>query len=114
VDDRRDDWYMAQFLWPGDQGWPSPVTDIDLDDGEIDMADPADELDVDALALHAPPPHLWDDLTPVERQVVAARYGLGCPERSMKELHVALGITRHEVRDALESGLAKLRRRLTS
>ena len=107
---------MAEYLWPGDRGWPAPARDldVDVDDDEIDLADPADELDVDALALHAPPPHLRDDLPPVERQVVAARFGLGAPERSMKELHVALGLTRHEVRDALESGLAKLRRRLTA
>lgn len=77
--------------------------------------DPEAELDLDALALHAPPPHLFDGLTPLELAVLGARFGLGGqPVRSMKELHVELGLSRHDVRDALESGLDKLRRQLTS
>lgn len=100
------------YLWPGDTGWPAP----EVDDGrDVDLADPTGEIDLDALCLAVPPPHLYDGLTPLERQVLGARFGIGHAElRSMKQLHHELGLTRHEVRDALESGLAKLRARLTA
>jgi hypothetical protein len=102
---------MTTYLWPGDTGWPAP----EVDDGEPDLEDPTGEIDLDALCLSVPPPHLLDGLTPLERQVLGGRFGLGrAPERSMKQLHTELGLTRHEVRDALESGLAKLRARLTA
>ena len=101
---------MASYLWPGDPGWPAPP-----DDEARDPVDPTGEIDLDALSLRAPPPHLWDDLTALERDVVASHYGLdGRAERSMKELHDDLGLTRHQVRDALESGLAKLRAHLVA
>lgn len=99
---------MSTFLWPNDDGWPYPdsaADPIDLDGG----------IDDDALLLKAAPPHLFDDLEPLERQVVTAHYGLdGSPPRSMKELHTDLGITRAEVREALAGGLAKLRTHLTA
>jgi hypothetical protein len=102
---------MATYLWPGDTGWPAPEVD---DDGD-DFIDPAGDIDDDALCLAVPPPHLYDGLTELERRVLGARFGIGAaPPRSMKELHVELGLTRHEVRDALESGLHKLRARLTA
>lgn len=101
---------MTTYLWPGDTGWPMS----EVDDGVLDLADPSGEIDLDALCLSVPPPHLYDGLTPLERQVLAGRFGIGAaPERTMKELHTDLGITNHEVRDALETGLAKLRVRLT-
>jgi DNA-directed RNA polymerase sigma subunit (sigma70/sigma32) len=76
------------------------------------MVDPDGEVDLDVVCLHADR-HLLDDLSPLERTVVQARFGLrGIPERSMKQLHTDLGLTRHQVRDALESGLAKLRTHL--
>lgn len=103
---------MATYLWPGDTGWPAPEVD---DDAEL--ADPTGDIDIDldALCLAVPPPHLYDGLTPLERLVLGARFGLGAaPERSMKQLHTELGLTRHEVRDALETGLDKLRARLTA
>ena len=110
--DRRDDRGMANYLWPGDTGWPAPVRE------EVEPYDVVDldaEMDLDALALHAPPPHLFDALTSLERTVLGARFGLdGQPERSMKELHVELGLSRHDVRRALESGLEKLRTQLTA
>lgn len=103
---------MATYLWPGDTGWPTPVRE---ESEPFDVADPEAELDVDALSLHAPPPHLFDQLTALERTVLGARFGLGGqPLRSLKELHHELGITRHQLRDALESGLVKLRAQLVA
>lgn len=97
---------MATYLWPGDDGWPIP----EEADEPYDVADLSAELDLDALSLHAPPPHLFDELTATERAVLAGRFGLdGRPARSMKELHVELGMSRHDVRDALGSALEKLR-----
>ena len=105
---------MARYLWPGDPGWPVPEPDRAgcTDAGRDDVVDPDGEVDLEAVCLHADR-HLLDDLTPLERTVVRARFGLdGTPERSMKQLHTELGLTRHQVRDLLESGLAKLRRHL--
>lgn len=101
---------MRSYLWPGDTGWPSPVRE------EVDPYDIIDldaEPDLDALSLHAPPPHLFDRLTTLERTVLGARFGLGGqPVRTMKELHIEFGVTRHELRDALEAALDKLRDQL--
>ncbi len=95
------------YLWPNEDGWPYP-------DSAADMADPDAGVDDDALLLKAAPPHLFDKLDPLERQVVTAHYGLdGSPPRSMKQLHTDLGLTRAEVREALAGGLAKLRTHLT-
>jgi DNA-directed RNA polymerase sigma subunit (sigma70/sigma32) len=101
---------MTTYLWPGDLGWPTPAQE---EDEPYDVVDPDAELDLDALSLHAPPPHLFDALTSTERAVLAARFGLdGQPVRSMKELHAELDLPRHEVREQLASALAKLRDRL--
>lgn len=103
---------MRTYLWPGDTGWPIPEQE-EVD--QLDIIDLDAELDLDALALHAPPPHLFDDLTPTELRILGARFGLdGQPVRSMKELHVDLDLTRHEVREQLASALAKLRDQLAS
>jgi DNA-directed RNA polymerase sigma subunit (sigma70/sigma32) len=61
----------------------------------------------------ARPPHLFDDLDPLERRVIDSRFGLeGQPVRSMKQLHADLGVPRADLRQALGSGLAKLRNHL--
>lgn len=101
---------MRTYLWPGDTGWPTP----DQEELEpLDVVDLDAELDLDALTLHAPPPHLFDALTPTERTVLGARFGLdGQQVRSMKELHTDLALTRHELREALSSALVKLRDQL--
>ena len=100
------------YLWPGDPGWPIPPSETTL---EKDVSDPGGEIDLDAVCLHAAQPHLLDDLSALERTVLRSRFGLdGVPVRSMKELHADLGLTRHQVRDALESGLAKVRRHLAA
>ena len=94
---------MASYVWPSDDGWPYPDTEgetIDFD-GSIDD---------DVLSLRATPAHLFDGLDPLERAVIASRYGLdGGPARSMKQLQTELGVPRSDLRQALGSGLAKLR-----
>jgi DNA-directed RNA polymerase sigma subunit (sigma70/sigma32) len=103
---------MRSYLWPGDSGWPTPERE---EVEPLDVIDLDAELDLDALSLHAPPPHLFDALSPTELAVLDARFGLhGCPVRSMKELHAELDLTRHELREALASALAKLRDQLIS
>ncbi len=99
---------MSSYIWPNDDGWPYP-------DSVGEFADPAAGADDDALLLKAATTHMFDSLEPLERRVVTAHYGLdGSPPRSMKELHADLGLTRAEVRDALASGLAKLRTSFTA
>jgi DNA-directed RNA polymerase sigma subunit (sigma70/sigma32) len=89
---------------------PSPEEDA-LE--PYDAADVAAELDLDALSLHAPPPHLFEDMTSAELTVLGARFGLGGQRvRSMKELHTELDLSRQELRTALASALDKLRARL--
>jgi len=101
---------MTTYLWPGDTGWPTPEED---EREPLDRADLDAETDFDALALHAPPPHLFEDLSESERFVLAARFGLaGAPVRSMKELHTELDMSRQELRELLSSALMKLRERL--
>lgn len=97
---------MSTFLWPADDGWPYP-------DAERDQVDLDSDVDDDLMSLKAPPPHLFDALDPLEREVLTARFGLhGAPIQSMKELHSRLGVSREELRLALGSGLAKLRAQL--
>lgn len=97
---------MTSYQWPSEDGWPYP--DVEGEQASVDEA-----YDEDLLVLRAAPPHLFDQLEPLERQVVTSHYGLdGSPPRTMKELHTDLGLTRAEVRDALAAGLAKLRTQL--
>ena len=101
---------MTTYLWPGDTGWPTPEED-ELE--PLDQVDLDAEPDLDALALHAPPPHLFEDLTESERFVLDARFGLeGARVRSMKELHTEMELSRQELRELLASALMKLRERL--
>ncbi len=47
--------------------------------------------------------------------MLTSRFALdGAPVRTMKQLHTELGLTRHEVRDALETALAKVRNHLAA
>jgi DNA-directed RNA polymerase sigma subunit (sigma70/sigma32) len=99
---------MTTFIWPAEDGWPYP-------DEEGALGDPESDLDEDLLALHCLPAKAMDSLEPLERTVLAARFGMGgSPVRSMKELHVETGHTRAELRSALSSGLAKLRAQMAS
>ena len=96
---------MSSFLWPNDDGWPYP-------DSGREEEDLSDEYDDDALSIRAPA-HMFDHLDALERAVIRGRYGLdGAPERSLKQLQADLGVPRTELRDALGSGLSKLRSQL--
>ncbi len=99
---------MTTFIWPAEDGWPYPDEDRGLGDPEAD-------LDEDLLALHCLPPRALELLDPLERTVLAARFGVGGgPVRTMKELHAETGCSRAELRSALSSGLAKLRAQMAS
>lgn len=94
---------MSAYVWPDETGWPYP-------DAEREMPDTSGDVDDDAVLLRAAPAHLFDRLEPLERQVIAAHYGLdGRTPRTMKELHHEMGLSRSELREALGAGLAKLR-----
>ena len=98
---------MSSYVWPNEDGWPYP-------DPRHEEADPSGEIDEDILSLRAGPPHLFDPLAPLERQVICSRYGLeGHPVRSLKELQAELHLPRADLRQALTSGLAKLRTQLS-
>jgi len=92
--------------WITEEGWPYP----DALDDWIDLESEADD---DLLSLRMRPRHLYDDLNPLERQVIAARFGLdGAPVRTMKQLLLDTGLPRADLKGALGTGLAKLRRQL--
>jgi DNA-directed RNA polymerase sigma subunit (sigma70/sigma32) len=89
-------------LWAVDDGWPYP-------DALGDFVDIESGYDDELLSI-TNDSHLMDSLNPVEREVVAARFGLrGHEVRTMKQLHADLGLPRADLRLALGSGLAKLR-----
>ena len=91
--------------WVTEDGWPYP----DALDDWVDLGSEADD-DLLSVRLHA---HLYDDLSPLELEVVRARFGLqGAPVRTMKQLLRDTGLPREELRDALGSGLAKVRAHL--
>jgi RNA polymerase primary sigma factor len=95
---------MSMYQWPNDDGWPYP------DLPGVDLPDPDGDIDDETLSLRAAPPHLFERLEPFERQVIFAHYGLeGSPPLSMKELHHRTGLPRAQLREALATGLAKLR-----
>lgn len=97
---------MRTFLWPSEDGWPYPDSGPELTDLSADMDD-------DLLSLRVPPPHLFEHLDPIERQVITTHYGLGGqPARNMKQLHADTGLSRAELRQVLGSGLDKLRSEL--
>lgn len=88
---------------PTEDGWPYP-------DSGPEQPDLSAETDDDLLSMTVGHDHLLDHLNPFEQRVVAGRYGLdGSRERSMRELQAELGCDRAKLRDALGSGLAKLR-----
>src|SRR6202521_2779873 len=97
---------MVTSYWPTEDGWP-------YRDSGPELEDPDAELDDDLLSIRVPALHLLDRLNPLERQVIAAHYGLSGPPRTMKQLHADLGIPRADLRDALGSGLTKLRSQLS-
>ena len=93
-------------LWPAEDGWPYP-------DALGDLVDVAGEADDDLLAIRVDR-HLFDTLTDLEREVIAARFGLqGHEVRSMTQLHTDLGVAGDDLRSAFAGGLEKLRIHLT-
>lgn len=107
-----DDTATDEF-WPSDEGWPYP--DLDAEEHVRDEpADPDADTDDDLVCLHAAAPHLFDELSPLERRVVTDRLGLdGGVPRSMREIQHELGLPRAELRAALGDALAKLRARVS-
>ncbi len=98
---------MTSFLGPAEDGWAYP------DDLAAEITDHSADVDDDLVSLHAGSPHLLDELDVAERQVVTAHYGLdGRAPRSMKQLRNETGMSRSEVRQALGTGLEKLRARM--
>jgi DNA-directed RNA polymerase sigma subunit (sigma70/sigma32) len=97
---------MSSFLWPNEEGWPYPDTageTVDLDAMSDD----------DVLCLRAGTARVLEHLDPLERAVICGRYGLeGYTPHSMKELCSEMGMPRAELREALGTGLAKLRTEL--
>ncbi|HVF32005.1 MAG TPA: hypothetical protein VM933_03110 [Acidimicrobiales bacterium] len=94
-------------LWPAEDGWPYP-------DALGDLVDVAGEADDDLLAVRVDT-HLFDTLSDLEREVIAARFGLrGHEMRTMTQLHDDLGVADDDLRDAYADGLEKLRLHLSS
>ena len=94
---------MPNYLWPSEDGWP-------YQDANPDVPDHSADLDDDLVMLRSRPSHLYDSLTELERQVIRAHYGLdGQAPRTMKQLRADTGLSRAELREALGSGLQKLR-----
>ena len=96
---------MRSYPWHADEGWP-------YSDADLEVIDQGATTDDDLLSVKNDR-HLFDDLDPLERQVVGARFGLsGQRVRTMKELQHETGIPRADLKLALGSGLAKLRTHL--
>ncbi|HET6795208.1 MAG TPA: sigma factor-like helix-turn-helix DNA-binding protein [Acidimicrobiales bacterium] len=95
---------MPAYVWPSEDGWPYP-------DSELDVADPALEDDDDLFALRGGA--ALHGLDPIERDVIMARFGLnGDPPQTMQEVMAATGLDRSVLRQAMGTGLAKLRTQL--
>jgi DNA-directed RNA polymerase sigma subunit (sigma70/sigma32) len=95
-------------FYTNEGGWPYP------DDGDDDRVTDPEDLrsgsDDDLVALHAIAPHLFDSLTPTQRAVVVARFGLGGGEpMTLAEISTTLGLTPSRTRGYLAGGLASLR-----
>ncbi|HUP87104.1 MAG TPA: sigma factor-like helix-turn-helix DNA-binding protein [Acidimicrobiales bacterium] len=94
-------------LWAAEDGWPYP-------DALGDFVDVAGEADDDLLSVTADR-HLLDSLDPIEREVVAARFGLrGHEVRTVQQLGGDLHLPNEEIRSALGTGLEKLRNHLSA
>jgi DNA-directed RNA polymerase sigma subunit (sigma70/sigma32) len=105
--------WITDDSWPSDEGWPYPDSDADLDRLE-ELVDISADADDDLVSLYAVSPHLLDGLSPVERAVVIARFGLdGHTPQTVREIQHDLGLPRADLRVALGGGLAKIRSRVT-
>lgn len=94
-------------LWSVEDGWPYP-------DALGDLVDVAGEADDDLVAIRVDR-HLFDSLSDLEREVIAARFGFdGHAVRTMSELRSDLGVEGHDLRSAYSDGLEKLRIHLST
>jgi DNA-directed RNA polymerase sigma subunit (sigma70/sigma32) len=94
-------------LWPAEDGWPYP-------DALGDFVEVGGEADDDLLAVRVDN-HLFDTLSDLEREVIAARFGLrGHEVRTMTQLRSDLGVGGDDLRSAYGSGLEKLRIHLSA
>lgn len=94
-------------LWPAEDGWPYP-------DALGDLVEVGGEADDDLVAVRVDN-HLFDSLSELEREVIAARFGLrGHRIRTMHELGSDLGIGSDDLRSAYGSGIEKLRIHLSA
>jgi DNA-directed RNA polymerase sigma subunit (sigma70/sigma32) len=90
-------------LFPTDDGWPYP----DAPRRELTADDP----DFDALELLGP--HVYDNLTALERAALQFRFGLqGAAPLSMKELAPLLGCSRAEAGAVVGRAIDKVRAQL--
>lgn len=107
---------MQEGGWPYEDEEASPEEAmLRYSHGSAAAANPLtdDPWDEDAMTLHAYAPHLLDDLDPIERLAVSARFGIdGAPVRSLREVSRQTGVPHQEVRAAMGSGLAKIRSHL--
>ena len=98
---------MTMTRWQVEDGWPYP-------DALGDVVDVAGEADDDLVAIRVDT-HLFDTLSALEREVIAARFGLAGHEvRTMTQLHHDLGVDGDDLRHAYAEGLEKLRIHLTT
>jgi DNA-directed RNA polymerase sigma subunit (sigma70/sigma32) len=78
----------------------------------LDAADVDASFDEDMLALHTDR-HLFDELTPLEREVIVKRFGLeGNSPHRLLDLETELHLRRSEVRAVQMNALGKLRTHL--
>jgi DNA-directed RNA polymerase sigma subunit (sigma70/sigma32) len=106
--------FLSGEGWLSEDGWPYADGDADDDAGELEaLADPAADLDDDLVALHASGSHVFDDLDPVEKAVLAARFGFDGEPRTMRQLQQELHLPRAQLRAVYGDALAKVRVRLT-
>jgi RNA polymerase sigma factor (sigma-70 family) len=89
-------------------------TSADADDGATVgdlVVDPPAEEAYDRTrerVVGAELPRLLSHLTPRERNVICCRYGLGQPERTLREIAPTLGVSAERVRQIEQEALAKL------
>lgn len=85
---------------------------VPLTDDEPEPVDLNAQIDEDLLCIRTDR-HLYDDLTPLEREVIVERFGLeGHRPHRLAELEADLHLPRREVRNLLAQGLGKLRTHL--